>query len=166
MTTLSAGINDVDLKIMSIPPFTANILGVHFLTLFQSQPTQESSIKSINNSLTLPNNLTAFCQQEHYWIHHTCAALESILASTVNGTITLSTNVDDVNSKLSSTLSSATGFSDDLDYTPIKAKPLTLNTKTMDLQQRMGNREKNNLRLKLGGIAPPILKRQGMCPSQ
>ena len=165
MTTLSADINDVDLKIMSIPPFTANILGVHFLTLFQSQPTQESSIKSINNSLTLPNNLTAFCQQEHYWIHHTCAALESILASTVNGTITLSTNVDDVNSKLSSTLSSATSFSD-LDYMPIKAKPLTLNTKTMDLQQRMGNREKNNLQLKLGSIAPPILKRQGMCSSQ
>ena len=165
MTTLSAGIDNVDSKITSIPPFTANILGVHFLTLSQSRPTQKSSIESINNSLTLPNNLTTFCQQEHYWIHHTCVALESILASTVNGTITLSTDVNDVNSKLSSTLSSATSFSD-LDYMPIKAKPLTLNTKTMDLQQRMGNREKNNLQLKLGSIAPPILKQQGMCPSQ
>ena len=137
----------------------------HLPTPPQSPSAQQLSIEPINNSLTLLNNLTAFYQQERYWTHHTRAALESALASTVKGAITLSADVDDVDSKLSSsTLSSAAGFSDESDY--IKAEPLTPNMKTMDLQQRRRNRKKNNLRLKLGGIAPPILKQQGTRPSQ
>jgi len=139
----------------------------HLPTPPQSPSTRQLSIEPINNSLTLLNNLTAFYQQERYWTHHTRAALESALASTVKGTITLSTDVDDITSDLtSSPLSSTTGFPDDSDYGSIKAEPLTPSLKSMDLQQRRRNRKKNNLRLKLGGIAPPILKQQGTRPSQ
>ena len=146
---------------------------VHLPTPPQSPSARQLSIEPINNSLALLNNLTAFYQQERYWTHHTRAALESAIASTVKGTITLSTDADDVDSTLSSspqstssTLSSAAGFSDDSDYPSIKAEPLSPKMKTMDLQQRRRNRKKNNLRLKLGGIAPPILKQQGSRPSQ
>ena len=139
----------------------------HLPTPPQSPSTRQLSIEPINNSLTLLNNLTAFYQQERYWTHHTRAALESALASTVKGTITLSTDVDDVTSSLtSSSLSSATGFPDESDYPSVKAEPTTPSLKSMDLQQRRRNRKKNNLRLKLGGIAPPILKQQGTRPSQ
>lgn len=139
----------------------------HLPTPPQSPSTRQLSIEPINNSLTLLNNLTAFYQQERYWTHHTRAALESALASTVKGSITLSADADDVDSGLtSSSLSSAAGFSDDQDYPSVKAEPLTPSVKTMDLQQRRRNRKKNNLRLKLGGIAPPILKQQGTRPSQ
>ena len=118
--TLSASIDDVDLKIVSILPFTTSVLGVHFPTPPQSQPPQKSSIKPINNSLTLLNNLTAFYQRECFWIHHTHTALKSTLAFTVNGRITLSADIHNVNSKLSSsTLSSITSFSEESDYTVI-----------------------------------------------
>ena len=142
----------------------------HLPTPPQSPSARQLSIEPINTSLALLNNLTAFYQQERYWTHHTRAALESALASTVKGTITLSADVDDVDSSLtsltSSTLSSTAGFSEDPDYASVKAEPLTPSVKTMDLQQRRRNRKKNNLRLKLGGIAPPILKQQGTRPSQ
>ena len=145
----------------------------HLPTPPQSPSTTQLSIEPINNSLTLLNNLTAFYQQERYWTHHTRAALESAIASTVKGSITLSTDVDDVDSNLSSSpqstpsaLLSTAGFSDDSDYPSVKAEPLSPKMKTMDLQQRRRNRKKNNLRLKLGGIAPPILKQHGTRPSQ
>ncbi|KAF9645668.1 hypothetical protein BDM02DRAFT_475725 [Thelephora ganbajun] len=145
----------------------------HLPTPPQSPSARHLSIEPINNSLALLNNLTAFYQQERYWTHHTRAALESALASTVKGAITLSTDVDDVDSTLSSsprstssTISSAASLSDDSDYVSIKAEPLTPEMKAMDLQQRRRNRKKNNLRLKLGGITPPILRQQGSRPSQ
>ena len=146
---------------------------VHLPTPPQSPSAGQLSIEPINDSLALLNNLTAFYQQERYWTHHTRAALESALASTVKGTITLSTDVDDADSNLSSspqstpsTLPSAAGFSDDSDYASVKAEPMTPSIKSMDLQQRRKNRRKTNFRLKLGGIAPPILKQQGSRPSQ
>jgi hypothetical protein len=146
---------------------------VHLPTPPQSPSTTKLSIEPINNSLAFLNHLTAFYQQERYWTHHTRAALESALASTVKGTITLSADTDDVDSNLTSspqsthsTLSSTAGFSDDSDYAPVKAEPLTPKIKSMDLQQRRRTRKKNNLRLKLGGIAPPILKQQGTRHSQ
>ena len=133
----------------------------------QSPSTRQLSIEPIANSLTLLNNLTAFYQQERYWTHHTRAALESALASTVQGTITRFTDVDDINSSLtSSTLSSATVLPDNSDDAPIKTGQPTPKTKTMDLQQRRRNKKKNNLHLKLANITPPILKQQGTRPSQ
>lgn len=140
----------------------------HLPTPPQSPSARQLSIEPISSSLALLNNLTAFYQQERYWTHHTRAALESALASTVKGTITLSADVDDVDSSsLSlSPLSSAAGFPEDSDYASVKAEPLSPKMKTMDLQQRRRNRKKNNLRLKLGGITPPILRQQGSRPSQ
>lgn len=145
----------------------------HLPTPPQSPSARQLSIEPINNSLTLLNNLTAFYQQERYWTHHTRAALESALASTVKGTITLSADSDDVDSHSSSSpqstpsaLSSTVGFSDDSDYASVKDEPLSPKIKAMDLQQRRRNRKKSNLRLKLGGITPPILKQQGSRPSQ
>jgi hypothetical protein len=144
----------------------------HLPTPPQSPSATQLSLEPINNSLTLLNNLTAFYQQERYWTHHTRAALESALASTVKGQITLSTDVDDVDSNSSpsprsspASLSSV-GFPDDSDYPSVKAEPLSPKMKTMDLQQRRRTRRKNNLRLKLGGITPPIIKQQGSRPSQ
>jgi len=144
----------------------------HLPTPPQSPSTSQLSIEPINNSLTLLNNLTAFYQQERYWTHHTRAALESAISSTVKGTITLSADSEDADSNLScsprsppAALSSTPGFPDDSVY-PVKAEPLTPNIKTMDLQQRRRTRKKTNLRLRLGGIAPPILKQQGSRPSQ
>ena len=165
-----AHLENVPLAFLSPRP-SPTMQRAHLPTPPQSPTTRQLSIEPINNSLTLLNNLTAFYQQERYWTHHTRAALESALASTVKGTITLSTDVDDITSNLtsnltSSTLSSTTGFPDDSDYGSVKAEPLTPSLKTMDLQQRRRNRKKNNLRLKLGGIAPPILKQQGTRPSQ
>ena len=128
------------------------------------------SVESINSSLTLLSNITTFYHRGYYWTHHTHAALESAIASTIKGTITLST---DIESTLSSsprsppcTLSSTAGLSDDSGYSSsIKMEPFSSKMKSMDLQQRR-NRKKNNFRLKLGGIAPPILKQPGMRPSQ
>ena len=137
----------------------------HLPTPPQSPSVRQLSIEPISNSLTLLNNLTAFYQQERYWTHHTRAALESALASTVKGTITLSTDADDVDSDSPSPRSTAASFSDASDYASVKAEPLTPKMKSMDLQQRRKNRKKNNLRLKLGGITPPILRQQGR-PSQ
>ena len=115
---------------------------VHLPTPPQSPSAQQLSIEPINNSLTLLNNLTAFYQQERYWTHHTRAALESALASTVKGAITLSANINDINSKLpSSTPSSTASFSDKSDYASIKVEPLSPNMKTTDLQQRRNRKE-------------------------
>ena len=100
---------------------------------------------------------------ERYWTHHTCAALESAIASTVKGAITLSTDVVDSNLSI---LSSTIDFSDDSDLASTKAKPLTPKMKATDLQQRGRKRKRNNLQLKLSRIAPPILKQQGTRPSQ
>ena len=145
----------------------------HLPTPPQSPSTGQLSIEPTNSSLTLLGNLTAFYQQKRYWTHHTRAALESAISSAVKGTITLSTDVDNVNSTLSysprpvaCTLSSTTGLSDDSDYPSIKVKPLSPKMKSMDLQQRRRSRKKNNLQLKLSDIAPPILKQQGTRPSQ
>ena len=145
----------------------------HLPTPPQSPSTEQLSIEPINSSLTLLGNLTAFYQQERYRTHHTRAALESAISSTVKGTTTLSTDVDDVESTLSSsprsmacTLSSTAGLSDDSDYPSIKVEPLNPKMKSMDLQQRRRNRKNNNLRLKLSNIASPILKQQGTRHSQ
>ena len=145
----------------------------HLPTPPQSPTSTQLSIEPINSSLTLLNNLTAFYQQERYWTHHTRAALESALASTYKDTITLSADADDLANNSSSsprstplTLSSTAGFSDESDYSLVKAEPLTPKMKTMDLQQRRRTRKKTNLRLKLGGITPPILKQQNSRPSQ
>src|SRR5882762_6112830 len=112
----------------------------HLPTPPQSPSARQLSIEPISNSLTLLNNLTAFYQQERYWTHHTRAALESALASTVKGTITLSADVDDLGSHSSSPLSSAAGFTEDSDYASVKAEPLSPKMKSMDLQQRRRNR--------------------------
>lgn len=142
----------------------------HLPTPPQSPSARHLSVEPINDSLTLLSNLTAFYQQERYWTHHTRAALESALASTVKGTITLSTGVDDVDSNSSSspraTPPSTALFSDDSDYPSVKSEPLTPKVQSMDLQQRRRTRKKNNLRLKLGGITPPIIKQHGSRPSQ
>lgn len=140
----------------------------HLPTPPQSPSAGQLTIEPINNSLALLSNLTAFYQQERYWTHHTRAALESALATTVKDTITLSADVDDIDSNSSSSprsSPSAGGFSDDCDYPSVKAEPLSPKMKIMDLQQRRRNKKRNNLRLKLGGIAPPILK-QASRPSQ
>ena len=92
-----------------------------------------------------------------------CAALESALASTIKGTITLSTDVDDADSNLTcspqsapSTLSPTASFSDNSDYALIKAEPVT---PSINLWQRK-YKKKTSFWLKLSGIAPPILKQQ------
>ena len=138
----------------------------HLPTPPQSPSARQLSIEPINDSLTLLNNLTAFYQQERYWTHHTRAALESALASTVRGTITLSADADEVAANSPSPQSSAAGYSDESDYPSVKAEPLSPKMKSLDLQQRRRNRKKNNLRLKLGGITPPIIRQQGSRPSQ
>ena len=149
---------------LSLPP-SQTMQRAHLPTPPQSPSARQLSIEPIGDSLALLSNLTAFYQQERYWTHHTRAALESALASTVKGTITLSADVDDVDRNSSSPRSSTAGFTDDSDYASVKAEPLTPKMKSMDLQQRRRNRKKNNLRLKLGGITPPILRQQGR-PSQ
>ena len=150
-----------------------NMQRAHLPTPPQSPSAEQLSTEPINSSLTLLGNLTAFYQQESYWAHHTRAALESAISSTVEGTITLSTDVDNVDSTLSysprsvaCTLSSTTGLSANSDYLSIKVKPLGPKTKSMDLQQRRRNRKNNNLRLKLSDITSPILKQQGTRHSQ
>src|SRR5258708_39116518 len=115
----------------------------HLPTPPQSPSARQLSIEPANNSLTLLNNLTAFYQQERYWTHHTRAALEPALASTVKGTITLSADVDDLGPKSSSPRSSSTVSSEDSDYASVKGDPLTPKMKRMDLQQRRRNRQKN-----------------------
>ena len=60
-------------------------------SLSQSLSTQQLSIEPINNSLALLNIPPPSTGQERYWTHHTHAAPESALASTVKGTITPST---------------------------------------------------------------------------
>lgn len=54
--------------------------------------------RAINDSLSLLYGPIAVYQQEHYWTHHTRAALESALTSTieVEGLITLSTDADGI----------------------------------------------------------------------
>ena len=145
----------------------------HLPTPPQSPPTRQLSVKPINTSLALLNNLTAFYQQECCWTHHTRAALESAIASTAKVTISFSTNINNANLTLFTsphsvfcTLSSTAGLSDNSDYQSIKVELLSLKTKSMDLQQRRMNRKKKNLWLKLSDIAPPILKQQGTRPSQ
>ena len=73
----------------------------------------------------LLNNLTTYYQQERYWTHHTRAALESAIASTIKGAITLSTDVVDFNlsspQSTPSVLSSVINFSDDSDLVSVKA---------------------------------------------
>ena len=139
----SANTDDIDSKLTS--PALSSTAGpskTHLPTPPQSPSTRQLSIEPINNSLTLLNNLTAFYQQENYWTHHTRAALKSALASIVKGTITLSANINDINSKLpSSTPSSTTSFSDESDYVSIKVEPLSPNIKTTDLQQRRNRKE-------------------------
>ena len=138
----------------------------HLPTPPQLPSTRQLFIEPIPNSLTLLNNLTAFYQQERHWTHHTRAALESVLASTIRGTITLSTDINDINDSLtSSSPSSTAGLPEDSDYAPVKAESLAQNVKSMDLQQRRNSKRKNP-RLKLSGIAPPILKQRGTYPSQ
>ena len=144
----------------------------HLPTPPQSPSIRQLPIEPVNNSLALLNSLTAFYQQELHWTHHTRAALESAITSTIQRTISLSVDVDNVDSNFSafppptpSTLSSAAGFLDDSDRPSVRAEPLSSKMKVMGLQQRRRNR-KNIPRLKLGGIAPPILMQQGSRPSQ
>ena len=124
------------------------------LRLQPSSPSSQPTTPSPSSTTSQPSN------QERYWTHHTHTTLESALASTHKDTITLSADVDDVGSNSSSTprstpltLSSTAGFSDESDYSLVKAEPLAPKMKT-------------NLRLKLGGITPPILKQQSSRPSQ
>jgi hypothetical protein len=137
---------------------------VHLPTPPRSPSAKQHSIERTDNSLVLLNSLTVFYQQKRYWIHHTRAALESTLASTVKGTVTLSSDSDDVKSH-SSSQSSVPGFSDEFGYVSIKAKLLSPRIKSVDLQQRR-NRRKNIPRLKLCGITPSIPKQHGSRPSQ
>ena len=60
---------------------------------------------------------------------------------------------------------SPTALPDNSDYPSVKAEPLSPKMKTVDLQQGR-NEKRNNLRLKLSSIAPPILNRHASRPGQ
>lgn len=118
------------------------------------EPADAMQSDDMQSSLQLLDSLSSFYQHERYWTHHTRAALETALSSAFQGHV--EATIGD-------------GAPDDAHEPRVKKEPMSPRLKPVDGQGRRRsntwNRRKNNLRLKLGGIEPPIRK-QPTRPSQ
>jgi len=107
-------------------------------------------VDGMDSSLRLLDSLSSFYQHERYWTHHTRAALENALSSALQGHVEATIDGKDAE-------------------TYVKEEPSSPRLKPIDVRSKRRhttwNRRKNNLRLKLGGIEPPIRK-QPTRPSQ
>ncbi|CAL1700550.1 unnamed protein product [Somion occarium] len=120
-------------------------------------PRSPGAVEAQHSAVNLLDNLTAFYQQERYWVHHTRAALELALAKGIDAPPVL-----ELASPQDSSLSDTSSCDSDATNTSIKSEPDSASLIISDRPARksLWMRRKAGMKLQLDGIAPTHRRRR------